>query len=149
MAGALIRAPYTFLQHAMRVLKILNVDDLVDGLVFCEYSDPNFSCKPEREYYDMVRLYRVTARPPVLIIIQALEKAGITDPSKCYFVDDSRTNVDAAQSFGWGHCIHFCEQGLTATEGGIEKTIGHDEDLKDDAVATLNDLRKVWSELFK
>jgi len=37
---------------------------------------------------------------------------------------------------------------LTATEGGIEKTIGHEEDLKDDAVATLDGLRKVWSELF-
>ena len=70
------------------------------------------------------------------------------DPSKCYFIDDSRTNVDAAKSFGWGHCIHFCERGLTATEGGIEKTIGDDEDLKDDAVASLNDLKEVWSELF-
>jgi len=117
--------------HATRVLKILDVDDLIDGLVFCDYSDRDFSCKPEREYYD-----------------QALEKAGVTDPSKCYFVDDSRTNVDAAKSFGWGHCIHFCEQGLTATEGGIEINIGHDGDLKDDAVASLNDLRKVWSELF-
>ena len=68
MAGALIRAPYTSLQHAMRVLKILNVDDLVDGLVFCEYSDPNFSCKPEREYYDGVRFSCVTARSLVLII---------------------------------------------------------------------------------
>ncbi|KAF9652196.1 pyrimidine 5-nucleotidase, partial [Thelephora ganbajun] len=117
--------------HAIRVLKILNVDDLIDGLVFCDYSDRNFSCKPERAYYD-----------------QALEKAGITDPSKCYFIDDSRTNVDAAKNFGWGHCVHFCEHGLTATEGGIEKTIGHNEDLKDDAVATLDELHKVWSELF-
>jgi len=62
------RVPYTSLQHAMRVLKILDVDDLVDGLVFCEYSDPNFSCKPEREYYDKVRLSRVTARSFVLMI---------------------------------------------------------------------------------
>lgn len=70
------------------------------------------------------------------------------DPSKCYFVDDNRANVDAAKSLGWGNCIHFCEQGLTATEGGILKTIGHNEDLKDDAVASLEDLRKVWSKLF-
>ena len=84
----------------------------------------------------------------VLTIKQALKKAGITDPSKCYFVDDSRLNVDAAKRFGWGHCIHFCEQGLTATEGGLEITIGHDENLKDDAIATLDELRKVWSELF-
>jgi len=117
--------------HAARVLKILGVDDLVDGLVFCDYSDRNFSCKPEREYYD-----------------QALRKAGVADPSKCYFIDDSRINVDAAKDLGWGHCIHFCEQGLTATEGGIVKTIGHNEDLRDDVVATLSDLRKVWSELF-
>lgn len=41
-------------QHAMRVLKILNVDDLIDGLVFCDYADPNFSSKPEREYFDQV-----------------------------------------------------------------------------------------------
>ena len=52
----------------MRVLKILNVDDLIDGLVFCEYSDPNFSCKPEREYYDKVRLSRITTRSLVLTI---------------------------------------------------------------------------------
>jgi pyrimidine and pyridine-specific 5'-nucleotidase len=75
-------------------------------------------------------------------------KAGVTDPSKCYFIDDSRLNVDAAKSLGWGHCIHFCERGLTATEGGIEKTIGCGEDLKDDAVTTLDDLRRVWPELF-
>lgn len=117
--------------HAMRVLRILNVDDLIDGLVSCDYSDANFSCKPERDYYD-----------------QALAKAGVTDPSECYFIDDSRTNVDAAKNFGWGHCIHFCEQGLKATEGGIEKTIGHNEDLGNDAVATLDDLRRVWPELF-
>ena len=47
---------YTSFQHAMRVLKILNVDDLIDGLVFCDYSDPNFSCKPEQGYYDRVRI---------------------------------------------------------------------------------------------
>ena len=40
----------------MRVLKILNVDDLIDGLVFCDYEDPNFTCKPERDYYDRVRV---------------------------------------------------------------------------------------------
>jgi len=38
----------------MRVLKILNVDDLIEGLVFCDYNDPDFSCKPERDYYDQV-----------------------------------------------------------------------------------------------
>lgn len=47
----------------MRVLKILNVDHLIDGLVFCDYLNPNFSCKPEREYYDQVRASRTIVRP--------------------------------------------------------------------------------------
>lgn len=50
----------------MRVLKILNVDDLIDGLVFCDYSEKDFSCKPEREYFDRVRLPYPVAWRPVL-----------------------------------------------------------------------------------
>lgn len=52
----------------MRVLKILNVDDQIDGLVFCDYKDRDFSCKPERRYYDRVRLPGVIARSLVLTI---------------------------------------------------------------------------------
>lgn len=42
-------------QHAERVLRILQVDDLVEGLVFCDYSEPNFTCKPETEFFHNVR----------------------------------------------------------------------------------------------
>lgn len=51
----------TFLQHAQRVLKILKLDDLIDGLVYCDYTVPDFSCKPEAEFYQMVsRRSRIT-----------------------------------------------------------------------------------------
>lgn len=43
-------------KHAERVLRILNLRDLIDGLVFCDYAEPNFSCKPEPEYYNQVPL---------------------------------------------------------------------------------------------
>lgn len=42
------------IQHAERVLKILQLRDLVDGIIYCDYKDPNFNCKPEPEYYEMV-----------------------------------------------------------------------------------------------
>ena len=64
----LILHPLHSFQHAMRVLKILNVDDLIDGLVFCDYSDRNFSCKPEQGYYDQVRLSRAIPRLSILTI---------------------------------------------------------------------------------
>lgn len=44
------------MQHAQRVLRILHLEDLIDGLIFCDYAEPNFVCKPEPEYYHQVRL---------------------------------------------------------------------------------------------
>lgn len=125
--------------HAERVLRILKLTDLVDGLVYCDYTVDNFSCKPEAEFYQL-----------------AMKQAGVTDPSKCYFVDDNRGNIDGAIAQGWRKCVHFCEKGLEAMEGGIMKQIG-DEPL-DPANATIGDilevsrleqLRDVWPEIFK
>ncbi|TFK23236.1 pyrimidine 5-nucleotidase [Coprinopsis marcescibilis] len=124
-----------FKPHAMRVLKILKIDDLVEDIVYCDYRIQNFVCKPEPEYYTM-----------------AMEKAKITDPSKCYFVDDNRSNVDAAISLGWGHCVHFCETGLESVEGGKlsqidnERLPGAQHVMTD--ISSLEELRKIWPEVF-
>ena len=83
-----------------------------------------------------------------------MKQAKVTDPSKCYFVDDNRQNVDAARVQGWSHCVHFCEKGLETMEGGCIKDIGDarapgavDNGVID--VATLEELRRVWPEIFK
>jgi pyrimidine and pyridine-specific 5'-nucleotidase len=83
-----------------------------------------------------------------------MAKAGLSDPSKCYFVDDNRGNVDAARALGWAHCVHFCEKGLEGVEGGRILQIDNerapgapDNDIID--VCTLEELRKVWPEIFK
>ncbi|KAI9090161.1 Haloacid dehalogenase-like hydrolase-domain-containing protein [Phlyctochytrium arcticum] len=70
--------------HAKRVLKFLGIDDQFAGLTFCDYAKPNFSCKPEEAYYHEV-----------------MKAAGVTDPSKCYLVDDAAVNVDTAKRLGW------------------------------------------------
>ena len=83
-----------------------------------------------------------------------MEQACVTDPSKCYFVDDNRKNVDAACALGWGHCVHFCEMGLEVMEGGKIKEIDNarepgaiDNGVVD--VTTLDELRRVWPEVFR
>ncbi|TFK43446.1 pyrimidine 5-nucleotidase [Crucibulum laeve] len=126
-----------FRPHAERVLKILKLDDLIDGLVYCDYRLKDFVCKPEPEYYKM-----------------AMQQANVDDPSKCYFIDDNRGNIDAARDEGWAHCVHFCEKGMEAMEGGRMKEIGHerkeagesDENIVE--VQTLEELRQVWPEIF-
>ncbi|KAJ7283549.1 pyrimidine 5-nucleotidase [Mycena rebaudengoi] len=122
--------------HAERVLRILNLDDQIDGLIFCDYQQPNFACKPDAQFYH-----------------KALEKAGVSDPADCYFVDDSRSNVDAARALGWGHCAHFCEKGLVHVEGGKVKKIGNETigagQSGVDVIEDLEELRKIWPEVFK
>lgn len=83
-----------------------------------------------------------------------MKQACVTDPSKCYFVDDNRKNVDAARALGWRHCVHFCEKGLEVMEGGKIKKIANvrepgalDNGVID--VTTLDELRSVWPEVFR
>lgn len=121
--------------HAYRVLRILGVDDLIEDVIYCDYSNPKFSCKPEPQFY-----------------IDAMQKAGVTDPKKIYFIDDSRNNIAAAVSLGWGKCVHFCEAGLETVEGGKARQIaadGKEVPPGADAVSRLEELRTVWREIFK
>ncbi|KAH8105898.1 pyrimidine 5-nucleotidase [Cristinia sonorae] len=117
--------------HAQRVLGILGVEDQIEGLVYCDYSLPNFACKPEPEFYE-----------------NALKRAGVTDPTKCFFVDDSKINVEAAFKLGWGHCVHFCERGLEVVEGGKRKEIGAEIPNGFTAITHLEELRAIWKEIF-
>ncbi|KAJ1806511.1 suppressor of deletion of TFIIS [Coemansia sp. RSA 2599] len=70
--------------HARRVLGCLGVEDLFDGITYCDYTEPSFPCKPERAAYE-----------------RAMLEAGVSDPQMCYFVDDSLRNVEAAAELGW------------------------------------------------
>jgi pyrimidine and pyridine-specific 5'-nucleotidase len=126
-----------YFPHAQRVLRILNLEDQIDGLVYCNYQEPNFLCKPEPGFYHM-----------------ALKQANVSDPSKCFFVDDSRKNVDAAKLLGWGACAHFCEAGLQVVEGGKLKEIGDEReqgavDNDVSVISDLEELRVIWSQIFK
>ncbi|KAG6336847.1 hypothetical protein ID866_2243 [Astraeus odoratus] len=122
--------------HANRVLTILNLRDQFEGVVFCDYEQPNFTCKPEPEYYH-----------------NAMKQTGITDPSKCLFVDDSKQNVISARKLGWGRCVHFHEHGLETMEGGKLKTLGQNGDTAADTdciqvIYDLEELRVVWPDIF-
>ncbi|KAJ3869415.1 pyrimidine 5-nucleotidase [Lentinula novae-zelandiae] len=128
--------------HAERVLRILNLRDLVEGIVYCDYEAKDLTSKPEPAYYR-----------------KAMSLASVIDPSKCYFIDDNWRNVQAAQKIGWAHCVHFCERGLEHVEGGklteISLTAKANVDSKQEeqpdikVISELEELRDVWPEIFK
>lgn len=79
--------------HADRVLRLLDLEDQVEGIVYCDYAVPDFACKPELDYY----------RAALLVV-------GAKPETRNYFVDDSSLNVVAAKELGWHSCIYFREE---------------------------------------
>jgi len=65
-----------YVTHGKRVVKLLGVDDLFEGLTFCDYSQPSLLCKPDPRMF-----------------AKAMREAGIKEYKDCYFVgkyDQSR-----------------------------------------------------------
>ena len=78
--------------HALRVLTLLNILPMFEGLVFCDYSNADFACKPEPRFYHAACSY-----------------VG-TSPERCWFVDDSALNIQSAKRLGWANSVLYREE---------------------------------------
>jgi len=58
-----------YVTHGKRVVRLLGIDDLFDGMTFCDYGQPKLLCKPYVEMYE-----------------KAMREAGISNWKECYFV---------------------------------------------------------------
>ncbi|PVU86040.1 hypothetical protein BB559_006700 [Furculomyces boomerangus] len=106
------------LPHATRVLKTLGVNDLFEGIIYCDYTEPDFPCKPYPEAY-----------------IKAMKMAGVSDPKKCFLVDDSIKNINAAKEMGW--------TAILVTESKEHKNVG------DAQIEEIYELSAVLPQLFR
>jgi putative hydrolase of the HAD superfamily len=68
--------------HAKRVLDHLGFANIFQKLI--DIRALEFHCKPEPRAYQL-----------------AMERAGVSEPSKCLLIDDSPRNILAAQNFGF------------------------------------------------
>ncbi|KAL5366101.1 HAD-like domain-containing protein [Aspergillus floccosus] len=107
--------------HDERVVKLLGVDDLFEGLTYCNYAEIPLICKP---HIDMFR--------------KAMTKAGVQENGNCYFVDDSYSNCAGARQAGW-IAAHLIEEGLpTPATPACQYQIRN-----------LEELRTVYPQFFK
>jgi pyrimidine and pyridine-specific 5'-nucleotidase len=83
-----------YVNHAKRVVKLLQVDDLFEGVTYCDYSKMPLVCKPSQEMYEKAEI-----------------EAGVPSSAQCYFVDDSYLNCKHAEARGW-NTVHLVEPGL-------------------------------------
>ncbi|CUS10299.1 unnamed protein product [Tuber aestivum] len=108
-----------YVTHAKRVVKLLGIEDLFDGITYCDYAQEKLICKPQIAMFE-----------------KAMKEASITDRSNCYFVgkffnfwhlelnfmiqtltgvktnpDDTTINCRAAISYGWENTVQKLEPG--------------------------------------
>lgn len=128
-----------YLTHGQRVVKLLKIDDLFEGITFCDYAAPKLLCKPSPEMFS-----------------KAMREAGVTEKSDCFFVgmfssllylairsddcvsDDSQLNVAAAKNCGWTS-VHLVEPSVT----------GPEKPLADYQIQDLEELRDIFPQFFK
>jgi pyrimidine and pyridine-specific 5'-nucleotidase len=79
------------LAHALRVMRLLQIEMFFEGIVYCDYSEPNFPAKPDRLAYERAM------------------RCADASPQNCYFVDDSVANVQTARDLGWT-AVHLDER---------------------------------------
>ena len=58
-----------YLSHGKRVVRLLGIDDLFEGITFCDYANPPLICKPHPEMF-----------------AKAMKEAGVQESKDCYFV---------------------------------------------------------------
>ncbi|KAK8105924.1 uncharacterized protein PG998_003605 [Apiospora kogelbergensis] len=85
-----------YVNHGKRVIRLLGIEDLFDGLTYCDYGAIPILCKPHPDMF-----------------AKAMREAGVKQPGNCYFVDDSYANCVGAKQIGWT-AAHLVEDGVKA-----------------------------------
>lgn len=81
--------------HGKRVVRLLKLEDLFEGITYCDYTQSPLIPKPKAEMY-----------------AKAENEAGVTDSTRIYYVDDSHLNCKAAYERGWQNTVHLVEPGF-------------------------------------
>ncbi|KAL1953971.1 hypothetical protein VTO42DRAFT_1887 [Malbranchea cinnamomea] len=110
-----------YVTHGKRVVSLLGVDDLFEGITYCDYAAPRLVCKPDPNMYRKAEL-----------------QAGAPSTDKCYFVDDSHLNCRHAQAFGWT-TVHYLEPHLPVPETPASRY----------QIRELEELRELFPQFFK
>ena len=72
-----------YITHGKRVVKLLKIDDLFEGITYCDYGSEKFFCKPHVEMFDKV-----------------MAEAGIKSNKNCYFVGESDERISYERRIG-------------------------------------------------
>lgn len=108
--------------HGKRVVRLLGVDDLFEGITYCNYADRPLVPKPLPAMWE-----------------KAEREAGCKPDTKIYFVDDSYLNCEKAYERGWTNTVHLVEPQVPNPPTKASKY----------QISSLKELPALFPELFK
>lgn len=85
--------------HGKRVVRLLDIEDLFEGITYCDYAEQPLVPKPTPAMFE-----------------KAERQAGCTPWTRIYFVDDSWLNCRRAYERGWLNTVHFVEPQVSEPE---------------------------------
>ena len=96
--------------HATRVVKLLGIDDLFEGMTFCDYTQSKLVCKPHKEMFDKAELEAGAASVNDCFFVGEFISLPIPISWKdlCGISDDSYLNCRHAHARGWT-TVHLLE----------------------------------------
>ncbi|KAF5570964.1 pyrimidine 5 nucleotidase [Fusarium phyllophilum] len=127
------------LEYNAKVDDAVPLDDLIKPNAqlrqFLEDIDTSkvpFVCKPHKEMF-----------------MKAMREAGVSDVSRCYFIDDSHKNCVGAKDAGWT-AIHFVEEGLSVPDTpASQHQIRHLEELRLCGAHILQTQADTWAREYR
>ena len=112
--------------HALRVIRLLGLGDLFDGITYCDYSQiETLICKPDIMAFERAKL-----------------QSGLYDYKDAWFIDDSGSNISVGLRLGMEHCIHVVE----TKESKIHEILGQSPP-GSQVIQYITDLPDILSEL--
>ena len=124
-----------YITHGRRVISLLGLSDLFEGITYCDYGAPDarLLCKPSAE------MFGKAMREAGLEPSEELGGVGKGDVRRCFFVDDSALNAAAGKRFGW-RTAHLVEKGLS---------VAPEAKVADFEIGSLYELPDVFPEVFE
>ncbi|KAL9599266.1 MAG: hypothetical protein Q9219_003968 [cf. Caloplaca sp. 3 TL-2023] len=110
-----------YITHALRVVRLLGIEDMFEGITYCDYSRIPIRSKPHAEMFERAEV-----------------EAGAPSAQDCYFIDDSYLNCYHAQQRGWttAHIIEPPEKGPEAKASAYQ-------------ISDLEELREIFPAFFR
>ena len=99
--------------HGRRVVRLLGVEHLFEGITYCDYAAEVLLAKPHKEMFD-----------------KAEREAGAMSKEDCFFVDDSALNCRHAEQRGWTVVHKLEEEELAPDSQAARYQIRHLDELR-------------------